>query len=333
MRQHDPMRFLGHKVDSIDDLREHAPAAFATAPSEKVSNRYSFVSTVELLNAFEKLGWFPNSVKQMGKGKDDFSRHMVRLNNPNLGFMDLQTDKVKPQIIIDNSHDRTSNIMAHMGLFRLVCTNGLVISMPGMHSSIKLRHIGIDFNELKQLSEVIANQFTTVGTHIGEMQNTILNQSQKEEFVIKSVAFRDPGTYLKEDGTINISEVTSRVNPMRILDPVRGEDKREDLWTVFNVVQERLVKGEFEKTNPSGRRSSPRGITNAARNIEFNKLLWSIAEEYLGGPEDLTGKWVYTSSKDKKMNVEIVERLAGNKYKVKSESNLVFAVDAEQLTQ
>lgn len=327
-----PMRFLGHSVSNRDEIKEHAPAVFASGPSEKVSSRYSFISTIELLDAFEKLGWSPHSVKQMGKGNDNYSRHMIRLNNSELGFMDLRKDKVKPQVILDNSHDRTSNVMAHMGLFRLVCSNGLVVSMPGMYSSIKLRHIGIDFKELKQLTEVIANQYLTIGKHIGDMQNTKLLQDQMEEFVIKAIAFRDPGTYLHDDGTINVDEVTTRVNPTRILDPIRGEDTNEDLWTVFNVVQERLIKGNFEKHNPTGRKSSPRGITNASRNIEFNKLLWSIAEEYLGTEDDLTGKWVYTSAKDKKMNVEIVERLAGNKYKVKSENNLVFAVDVEQLT-
>lgn len=328
----DPMRFLGHRTETLDEIRNVAPAAFATAPTPKASERYSFVSTIDLLNAFEKLGWFPHSTKQIGKGTDLYSRHMVRLNNPELGYMDLRSDKVKPQIIVDNAHDRTSNLMAHMGLFRLVCTNGLVISMPGMYSSIKLRHIGIDFNELKQLTEVIANQYAIVGKHIGEMQEFILNSDQQEEFVMKAVAYRDPASYIMEDGTIDFETVRERVNPIQVLEPLRGEDKKDDLWTIFNVAQEKMVKGLFEKQNASGRKSSPRGITNVGRSLEFNKVLWSIAEEFLGGPEDLTGKMLYTSAKGNKMEVEILQKLEGNKYQVKSSSNLIFAVDAEQLS-
>ena len=46
-------------------------------------------------------------------------------------------------------------------------------------------------------------------------------------------------------------------------------------------VQERLVKGEFDRTTLKGRRSKPRVISNAARNIDFNKNLWTIAESYI----------------------------------------------------
>lgn len=328
----DPMSFLGHRTSTLEEIAAVAPAAFSTGATPKASDRYSFVSTVDLLNAFEKLGWMPHSTKQLGKGNDLYSRHLIRLNNDELGFLPLKSDKVKPQIIIDNSHDRTSNVMAHMGLFRLVCTNGLVVAMPGMYSSIKLRHIGIDFNELKKLSEVIAVQYNTVGKHISEMQEIILDADQQEEFVMKAVAYRDPKTYIKEDGTIDFASVTARVNPVQILEPLRGEDKKDDLWTIFNIAQEKMVKGLFEKQNASGRKSSPRGITNVGRSLEFNKVLWSIAEEFLGGPEDLTGKMVYTSAKGNKMDVEIVQKLDGNKYQVKSSNNLIFAVDAEQLS-
>jgi len=335
MRQNDnnPMRFLGHSTKTLDEVREFVPAAFATAPKDNVSSRYSFVSTVELLKGFEKLGWFPHSSKQMGKGKDNFSRHMIRLDNPSLGFLSLKGDNVKPQVIVDNSHDRTSNIMGHLGLFRLVCSNGLVVAMPGMYSSIKLRHIGIDFEELRKLSEEIANQYTVIGSHVSNMQNFTLNQDQAEEFVMKAIAYRDPATFINEDGTINFDEVTERVNPVSVLEPIRGEDKADNLWTVFNVVQERLVKGLYEKQNPdNGRKSSPRGITNASRSIEFNKVLWSIAEEFLGGVADLTGQMVYTSAKGTTMNVEVVKKLDGNMYQVKSENNLVFPVNADKLS-
>lgn len=328
----DPMRFLGHRTETLEQIKAVAPAAFATDPSPKASDRYSFVSTVELLNSFEKLGWMPHSTKQFGKGNDLYSRHLVRLNNEELGFLPLHGDNVKPQIIIDNSHDRTSNVMAHMGLFRLVCTNGLVVAMPGMYSTIKLRHIGVDFSELKQLSEVIASQFVTVGEHVVEMQEYILNQDEKEEFVMKAVAYRDPAAYINEDGTINFAKVTSKVNPIAILDPIRGEDRKDDLWTVFNLAQERMIKGLFEKNNDGGRKCTPRGITNAGRSIEFNKILWSIAEEFLGCTEDLTGKMIYTSAKGKSMEVEILKRLDGNMYQVKSANNLTFAVNAEQLS-
>lgn len=279
MRTNSALTSIGYKVDSIADLHSIAPAAFSEHESPKLSDRYSFVPTSELLAAFEKIGWNPAYAKQQGSGL--FSRHMVRLTNPELGFMNLRSDKVKPQIVLDNSHNGGSPAMVHMGLFRLVCTNGLVISMPGMYTSIKLRHIGINVEELKQLMNVIAEQYSTVGKRINEMQQLTLSKEQRHEFVVRAVANRDPYAFIKEDGTIDVAKVHRIVKPEQILNPLRDEDKKEDLWTLFNIVQERLVKGEFEKTSLNGRKSKPRVITNATRNIDFNKRIWQIAEEYM----------------------------------------------------
>jgi len=274
-----PITSIGYKVASIDEIRNHAPAAFSEHKSPNVTDRYSFVPTLDLLNAFDSLGWNPTYARQNGTGV--YARHMVRLTNPALPFMNLKTDKVKPQIILDNSHNGMSNAQIHMGLFRLVCTNGLVVAMPGMFTSVKLRHVGIDMTELKQLMEVVANQYNVIGTHIEEMQNFSLNQAQREEFVIKAIAAREPHVFVKEDGTIDMKKATFIIKPSQIVEPLRGEDKREDLWTVFNVIQERLVKGEFDRQTMNGRRTKPRGINNAARHIDFNKKLWEIAESYM----------------------------------------------------
>jgi len=277
--QVNPITSIGYKVATIDEIRNYAPAAFSPNESPKVSDRYSFVPTLDLLNAFDSLGWNPTYARQNGTGP--YARHMVRLTNPKLPFMDLRTDKVKPQIVLDNSHNGMSNAQIHMGLFRLVCTNGLVICMPGLFTTVKLRHVGIDMAELKQLMEVVANQYSIVGSHIEDMQQVKLNQDEREQFVIKAIAAREPRVFIKEDGTIDMKKATTIIKPNQIIEPLRGEDKKEDLWTIFNVIQERLVKGEFDRQTMNGRRTKPRGINNAARNIDFNKKLWEIAETFL----------------------------------------------------
>jgi len=275
-----PLTSIGYKATSIDELKIRVPAAFSTHESPKLSTRYSFVPTDELIAAFEKTGWLPAFAKQ--NGVSPYARHMIRFFNPDLGFdfMNLKGDNVKPQFILDNSHNGGSPAMGHMGIFRLVCTNGLIVAMPGMFTSVKLRHVGIDVEELKQLMSVVAEQYSIIGKHISDMQQVVLNNDQREEFVIKAIANREPHVFIQPDGTVDFKKVTAIMNPTQIVEPLRGEDKKEDLWTVFNIVQERLVKGEFERHTVNGRRTRPRGITNATRNIEFNKTLWTIAESY-----------------------------------------------------
>ncbi len=279
MRTTSNLTSIGYKIESIEDIQNYAPAACTDHKSPRVSDKYSFVSTMDILQNFNKLGWHPTYARQ--SGKDLYARHVIRLINPNVGFINLKHDKVRPQIVLDNSHNGTSYAQIHLGLFRLICTNGLVVAMPGMLSAVHFRHMGINFDEFKNLIEIVVNQYNLIGQHVNDMQQIKLNNDQKEEFVIKAIAAREPQVFIKEDGTIDTKKVTLIINPKQIIDPIREEDNQDDLWTVFNIIQERLVKGIFDRQTLSGRKAKPRGISNVSRNINFNTKLWEIAESYM----------------------------------------------------
>jgi len=270
---------VGFKIQTREDLQNHVPAAFATHPHPDRSDRYSFVSTITLLDTFEKLGWLPYSAKQ--HGQNQYGRHIIRLNNEDFGSLALKGDAVKPHILLDNSHDGYTPASLHLGLFRLVCTNGLVIAVPGMATELKFRHINIDRAELMQLLSEAAEQYRNIGLHIGDMQNRVLTTDEKEAFAIKAISLREPNRFINPDGTINASGITQSMNPKALLEPVRPQDESSDLWTTFNLIQERSVKGLYERKTKTGRKSSPREITNAARNLDFNKKLWAVAEQYM----------------------------------------------------
>ena len=270
---------IGYRVNNLEELAQYAPAVFATKPAAGVTGRYSFISTNEIVEKVLDLGWELHSAKQ--NGPNPFSRHMIRFTNPKLGYFDLKGDNVKPQIILDNSHNRGSSAQLHMGLFRLVCTNGLVVAMPGMYTAVKFRHMGVDKEELRKILSVAAEQYGVIGSHIADMQEVKMNEDKSVEFAIKAVASREPHMFINEDGTINVNKVTASTNPLEIISPVRGEDRADNLWTVFNVIQERMIKGGYNRVTGSGRNSTVRGLTNAVRNVDLNKELWTIAEEYM----------------------------------------------------
>jgi len=274
-----PLTSIGYTVHNLEELQQYVPAAFATKPDPNVTNRYSFIPTNEIVESMTSLGWELHSAKQ--NGPDPSSRHMVRFTNPKMGYFDLKGDNVKPQIILDNSHNRGSSAQIHMGLFRLVCTNGLVVSMPGMYTAVKFRHMGVDREELRKILNVASEQYKVIGEHIGDMQDVKMTEDKSEEFAIKAIARREPHLFVNEDGTINTKKLTASTNPKEILLPIRGEDRADNLWTVFNVIQERMIKGGYARLTASGRNSRTRGMTNATRNIDYNKELWTLAEEYM----------------------------------------------------
>jgi len=271
---------VGYRIGSIDELREVAPAAFAGDHHPERTDRYSYVSTEELVNVLTNNGWNLFSAKQ--NGANPYSRHIIRFVNEKLGYFDLKGDNVKPQVILDNSHNGGSPAQLHMGLFRLVCTNGLVVAMPGMFTNIKLRHVGINREELKKTLSIVSEQYAIVGARIKDMSQIDMTERDRFQFAMKALALREPGSFINEDGTINERKVLDSTNVKQILDPIRGEDRATNLWSVFNVVQEKMVKGGYERTSfGNNRRSVTKGITNAVRSIEYNRLLWEAAESYM----------------------------------------------------
>lgn len=270
---------IGYTVSNLDELRKVAPSAFSESYDPKRSNRYSFLPTEKLVNAVMSQGWELQSAKQ--NGNSQYSRHVIRFTNPDLGLMKLNGDSIRPQIILDNSHNGTSYAQFHMGLFRLVCTNGLVVSMPGFYEHSKIRHMGIDEFEIKKMLEIAAEHYKLVGNNIDNMQQVILSKDKKEEFAIKAIAAREPHLFINDDGTINYEKLTASTDPSHILIPQRDADKVDNLWTTFNVVQEYMIKGGYDRKSENGRASTTKGMTNASRGVQYNKKLWEIAETYM----------------------------------------------------
>jgi hypothetical protein len=82
---------------------------------------------------------------------------------------------------------------------------------------------------------------------------------------------------LDDNQKIDIDEKTI----MDILMPVRDEDNGDDLWTVFNVCQEKLIKGGFQSTGKNNKSRKQRSITSIKKDIEYNQQLWNLAMNYM----------------------------------------------------
>ena len=74
---------------------------------------------------------------------------------------------------------------------------------------------------------------------------------------------------------------TGVLEPAMLLQPRRDEDKVNDLWHVFNRVQENMLRGGNETTTPEGRTAMTKGIGRIERDVQVNSALWGLAMETL----------------------------------------------------
>lgn len=328
---------LGYKVNSREDLEKHIPAGFSPVAHPERTDRYSHFSTEKFLDAFAALGWFPYSAKQ--HGANQFSRHIIRFNNDDFGYINVNGDKIKPQLILDNSHDGFTTAQIHLGLFKMVGESGYAIAVPGFKNTVKFRHVGVNQSEMMEVIAETAEQYRKVGEHITALQNVQVTEDEKRKFAMIALAIRDPHRFLTEEKKVDEKAINSALEIEDIYEPIRPQDESDDLWTLFSIVQERTVKGLYESKSKAGRKANPRAITNAARHLEYNQKLWTLAEQAMlkktGTVTQVdTNMSTYTTSKGESKLVQVLADLGNGRSQVKDvQANRVFAVATDKLTE
>lgn len=258
------MKFL-----TKEEIQAKAPAVASTQAASNVSEKYVHVPTMELVDDMAELGWGVSDVKQVGskKGLTNFKKHLVTFRNENIVIKGEDGETVYPQILLTNSHDGLSSFQFRAGLFRLVCTNGLVISTQDF-GQMRIRHKGYSFEELKKtVMELVEKLPVTVET-LNKFREVTLSEEQKHELALKAVGIR-------------FGENGAEVDVQEILKPTRKEDEGSDLWTVFNVIQEKVVRGNFKYKTIKGRNKTARSIKNFNRDLQLNEQLYELAESFI----------------------------------------------------
>ena len=65
-----------------------------------------------------------------------------------------------------------------------------------------------------------------------------------------------------------------------LLEPTRPEDKGSDLWSVFNVIQEKILEGDFTYMSGAKIRKA-RKVKNFKQDLEINQKLFAMAAEFV----------------------------------------------------
>jgi len=238
-------------------------SVYATSAHPKMSEKYSFVNTGEIIQRFENQGWEIRKISQT-KSRDSlnaqFAAHQVRMTHGKFGMV----GDTKPEIIISNSHDGKKPLHFGFGLFRLVCSNGLTVPMEGVRENFRVRHMGIEENSVKELTEQMNTLLPTVGYRVAAMQESVVSKEKAIEFLRETASFRwDSGS--------------TQINYDDFLTAERSEDTKMNAWTVFNIAQEKIIGGKLNiSKNNKKRRARP--ITNFVRENELNLKLWETAE-------------------------------------------------------
>lgn len=251
----------------IEDLRQKVPAAFAQAAHQRLSAKYTFIPTERVLTGLVSAGFVPVDARQAQtrKGSVVHARHVIRLRRR---FETVALRDAVPEVVFLNSHDGSSAYQLRLGLYRAVCTNGLIVSV-GAFPTLCVAHRGNVVEEVVTAALQASERFDLLAAKVERMEARRLDGGEQLSLAAAALQLRYPDLY------------RAGIQPSALLGCRRTDDTRDDLWTVFNRVQENLLGGGLVRRTESGRLSRTRRITSIREDVRLNGRLWDLAEGLL----------------------------------------------------
>lgn len=273
---------------TLDQLKEKAPSAFAEHAHGSRSNRYVYIQTAEIIRRLQTEGFFPVSAVQSRSripGKSAFTKHMIKFIQMDLMQQALKVGDSVPQVALVNSHDGTSQYELFAALYKLICSNGLMIAGESL-SSVKVPHKGDVINDVVEGTFRVISESELAMEASGKWNRLQLTNGEQEVFAKAAHTLR----FADSEG-----KVTTPITADQLLRPRRLEDggyvalgtnrvPKPDLWTTFNVVQENVIKGglhgyKVDNNRPTGRRVTTREVKGIDQDVKLNRALWTLADE------------------------------------------------------
>ena len=248
---------------SDEQIRTVAPSIFADTPHESRSERYSYIPTASVLAELRGEGFQPFMVCQTRVRHEDrreFTKHMIRLRHAS----QINGNEAN-EIILLNSHDGTSSYQMLAGMFRFVCSNGLVCG--DTVADVRVPHKGDVAGQVIEGAYQVLHGFDRALESRESMQAITLDEGEAEVFARAALS-------LKYDDPDKPAPITES----QILMPRRFDDRRPDLWSVFNRTQENLTKGGLHGRSANGRRQQTRPVQGIDSDIRLNRALWLLAD-------------------------------------------------------
>ncbi len=249
------------------EIASVAPSVFAEEKHTSRSERYTYIPTSHVLDGLRKEGFQPFAVAQGSTrvpGKAEFTKHMIRLRRAG----EINGTEAN-EIILVNSHDGTSAYQMLSGVLRFVCFNGLVCGEN--MKELRVPHKGQIVDNVIQGAYDVLDGFQYIREVTEEMKSLTLSRDEAAVFANAAMEVRYP---TDEETGIALRPFDSS----RLLSVRRSDDRKDDVWTTFNRIQENVIRGGIQGVGSTGRRMSTREVKGLDENTKVNRALWMLAE-------------------------------------------------------
>ena len=257
-----------------EKLRAHVPSIFTREASDRVSSKYTQINTIDVVRALMNHGFEPVKAMQCRTrkaGNQLYTKHMIRFRQA--GIKPTVGSGLFPEVVLINSHDGLSSYQLIAGLYRLVCSNGMVAGKS--YGEVRVRHQGDIVGKVIEGSYNVIKQSQQLLEASNEMSAIQLSNDERKIFAESVHA-------LKFDGDEGLTP--KAIAPERFLKARRYQElEKNDLFTVFNVAQENVIKGGLRGWARDERGIAHTKTTREVKSIDqstaLNRALWTLAQK------------------------------------------------------
>jgi hypothetical protein len=253
------------KILTLEEAIENVPAINAERPAPRCSNRYNFVSTRNVVEKALEAGWKITNTKGSStkSNKSLYGVHEVRMIHESQLSRDITAVEGFPTVNLINSHDCSKKFTLAIGYYRLICSNGL-IATAGSSNTVNSRHF-FNSEKMDMLTQSVDKVFEQYAEITNQIDNFKSRSLTKEECDILA-------SYAKRIRYRFRASPPTKLDHTLLLKPRRSQDDVQNLWSVFNVIQENTMLGG---------EGLGKGIRRFQDDLRFNTEMWTGAAKAL----------------------------------------------------
>lgn len=217
---------------------------------QKIKQKEFYIPTLDVITKLQDNGWHLKGVaEERGKNRK-ITNNYIQMQHPDFAVQNKQgKNEAFTSITLSNSCNGAQPLQMSLGMFRQVCSNGMV-TFDQHAESQNIKHTEVNYRDLDRFVDTMNIKANKLITEVNEMKQRGLSIRDMKKLAGEAASLR----YNNLD-EIDIDDLFT-VN--------RVEDESNDLWTVFNRIQENLTHD----------------ITNMKEDIRLNQQLFKLVETF-----------------------------------------------------
>jgi hypothetical protein len=216
---------------------------------QKIKQKEFYIPTLDVVSKLQNEGWKIQGVDEDRAKNRKIVSNYVQMHHPDFSVKNSKgQDEAIASLTISNSCSGNKPLQLDLGAYRQVCENGLV-RFEGAESS-RIPHTKVNIRDLDLFIFELSAKSNKLIEEINAMKNKNMSYNEIKRFAYNAAKLR----FNEDDDKFDIDALL-KVN--------RVEDEGNDVWTVFNRIQENLTHD----------------IKNKEEDIRLNKQLFNLVNK------------------------------------------------------